>query len=123
MAEAFLRHLAKDRFEAVSAGLEPGTINPLVIEVMREVGIDISRHGVNSVFELFKQGRLFQYVITVCDESSGERCPIFPGIITRLHWSFDDPSRFEGSHEEKLAKTRLVRDQIRDKIKEFVASL
>jgi arsenate reductase len=106
----------------MSAGLEPGTINPLVIEVMREEGIDISQNGVNSVFELFKQGRLFQYVITVCDESSGERCPIFPGIINRLHWGFDDPSRFAGNHQEKLEQTRLVRDQIRDKIKAFVES-
>ncbi len=123
MAEAFLQQLAGDRFKAVSAGIEPGKINPLVVDVLQEVGIDISQHGVNSVFDLFKQGRLFQYVITVCDESSGERCPIFPGIITRLHWSFDDPSRFEGCHEEKLAMTRVVRDQIREKIKEFIATV
>jgi arsenate reductase (thioredoxin) len=116
MAEAFLKRLAGDRFEVESAGLEPGPLNPLAVEVMRLVGIDISRAGTQSVFELFKAGRRFQYVISVCDEASGERCPIFPGSLTRLTWSFADPSAFTGSDEERLAKTIKVRDEIRDKV-------
>lgn len=121
MAEALIKHIGGDRFEAESAGFEPGTLNPIVIEALKEIGIDISKNKTKSVFDLFKQGRMYQYVITVCDESSSEKCPIFPGLIReRMHWSFQDPSSFQGSHEEKLAKTRAVRDQIKTKIEEFV---
>ena len=74
-----------------------------------------------SVFDLYKQGRMYQFVVTVCDESSSERCPIFPGMVReRLHWSFQDPASFQGSHEERLAKTRVVRDQVKAKIEEFL---
>src|SRR5881296_3162267 len=116
MAEAFLNDICGDYFEAHSAGLEPGTLNPIAVESMREVGIDISHKGTQSVFDVFKSGELFAYVITVCDETSAERCPIFPGVTTRLHWSFPDPSSFPGTHDEKLAKTREVRDEIKTKI-------
>ena len=120
MAEAFLKQLAGDRFDVESAGLEPEKINPLAVEAMRLAGIDISRAGTQSVFELFKAGRRFQYVISVCDEASGERCPIFPGSLTRLTWSFADPSLFTGSDGERLAKTIKVRDEIRDKVQRWL---
>lgn len=119
MAEAFLNHLAGDRFEAESAGLEPGPLNPLAIEVMGEVGIDISMNQAKSVFALYKADRLYRYVISVCDEAA-QRCPIFPGFATNLHWSFEDPASFTGSHEERLDKTRRVRDKIRTRIEDFI---
>ena len=80
MAEEYLRKLASDRFEVESAGLEPGTINPLVVEVLKEEGIDITGKKTNSVFEFYKEGRRYHYVITVCSKEASERCPIFPGI-------------------------------------------
>jgi arsenate reductase len=121
MAEAFLNHICGDKFEAHSAGLEPGRLNPTVVEVMKEVGIDISGSQTKSVFDTVKSGMLFTHVISVCDEASAERCPIFPGITTRLHWSFHDPSAFQGP--EKLAKTREVRDAIKAKIEQWCAEV
>jgi arsenate reductase len=121
MAEAFLNKICGNEFEAHSAGLEPGKLNPTVIEVMKEVGIDISGNKTKSAFDAFKSGKLFAYVITVCDEASAERCPIFPGVTTRLHWSFPDPSAFQGA--EKLAKTREVRDVIKKKIDQWCAEV
>jgi arsenate reductase len=120
MAEAYLNHYGGDRFYAESAGLEPGTLNPLVVKAMIEDGIDISGSGTNSVFEFFKEGRFYGYVITVCDETAGERCPIFPGIVKRLHWSFEDPSALKGSEEEKLIEIRRIRDSIKEKILYFI---
>lgn len=120
MAEAFLNDLGKDKFIAESAGLEPGFINPLAVEVMKEAGYDISGNKTKSVFDFYKQGKFYNYVITVCDESNSERCPIFPGMVQRLHWSFNDPSSFTGTDEEKLAKTRIVRDEIKEKIINFI---
>ncbi len=116
MAEALLKEMAGDRFEAESAGLEPGQLNSLAVEVMKEIAIDISGNQTKSAYDLFKEGRLYTHVITVCDETSAEQCPFFPGITTRLHWSFADPSGFTGTHEEKLEKTRQVREAIREKI-------
>jgi len=116
MAEAFLNKICVDLFEAHSAGLEPGTFNPLAVEAMREIGIDISQNQTQSVFDVFKSGELFAYVITVCDESTAERCPIFPGVTKRLHWSFPDPAALSGTHDEGLAGTRKIRDQIRARI-------
>jgi arsenate reductase (thioredoxin) len=124
MAEALLNTLAGDRFEAMSAGLEPGTLNPLVVDVMKEVGIDISRNQTKSAFDLFKKGELYSYVITVCDAASAEMCPLFPGLLTaQIHWSFADPSSFTGTHEEKLAQTRAVRDAIKAKIEEWLKEI
>jgi arsenate reductase len=116
MAEAFLNGICDDYFEAHSAGLEPGTLSPLAVEAMREIGIDISRKQTQSVFDVFKSGELFAYVITVCDESSAQRCPIFAGVTKRLHWSFPDPAELTGTHDERLAGTRKIRDQIRAQI-------
>jgi arsenate reductase len=121
MAEALLRAVAGDRFEPESAGFEPGTLNPVVVASLREVGIDISSAKTKSVFELREKNREYDYVVTVCDESSSERCPLFPGKSERRHWSFKDPSSFQGTPEEKLAQTRAVRDQIKAKIEEFAA--
>jgi arsenate reductase len=120
MAEAFLNALAGDKFEAESAGLEPGKLNPLVVDAMKETGIDISQNLTKDVFDFFKQGKRFDYVITVCDEASGEKCPFFPGMITKLHWSFPDPGGFEGTPDEKMAKVRNVRYSIKKKIEEFI---
>lgn len=123
MAEAFLKQRCPDDFAAESAGLEPGTVHPLAIAAMREIGIDISNNETKSSFELFKAGRQFSYVITVCDETSAERCPIFPGGARRLHWSFPDPAALAGTWEERLAQTRLIRDQIRAKIEAWCAEI
>lgn len=120
IAEAFLNQLAGDKFNAESAGFEPGSLNPLVVEVMNEIGIDISNNQTKSVFDLFKQGRLFHFVISVCDAANAERCPIFPGVTKRLGWSFEDPSTFTGTDDEKLAKTRLVRDSIKSEVENFI---
>jgi arsenate reductase (thioredoxin) len=120
MAEAFLNQMAGDEFIAESAGIEPGNLNPLVVEVMKEVGIDISGNRTKSAFDFFSEGRQFQFVITVCDAASGERCPIFPGVTKRLSWSFNDPSSFTGAFEEKLTQTRLVRDSIKSEVEKFI---
>ena len=116
MAEAWLNHICGESFSAESAGLEPGTLNPLVVAAMREVGIDISQKKTQAVFDVFKSGKMFAYVVTVCDETSAERCPIFPGVAKRLHWSFADPSALSGTHEEKMAEVRKIRDDIRQRI-------
>ena len=122
IAEAFLNNLAKDMFEAKSAGIEPGRLNPIVVEVMKEKGIDISLNKTKNV-ELFINSKEKQdFVIIVCSEADSERCPIFPEEVEVLQWSFDDPSKFEGSYKEKLEKTRLLRDQIEVKIKEWISS-
>jgi len=123
MAEAWTNRICGDFFEAQSAGLEPGTLNPLAVAVMREVGIDISHKQTQAVFDVFKSGQLFAYVVTVCDESSAEKCPIFAGPTKRLYWSFPDPSQVTGSKEEKLAQVREIRDQIRETIEDWCAEV
>jgi arsenate reductase len=120
MAEAFLRRYGNGQFEVHSAGLEPKGVNPLTIRVMNEAGIDISGHTSKGI-ETYLGKTLFQTLITVCDDAD-KNCPtVWPGVNTRLHWSFEDPARFEGSEEERLAKFREVRDQIQARIKEWVA--
>jgi arsenate reductase len=120
MAEAFLNHLAGARFEAESAGIEPGELNPFAVEAMREEGIDISRKPAKSVFDLRRENRQYQHVITVCDAAAGV-CPVFPGFTATAHWPFDDPAGFTGTDAEKLEKTRRVRDAVRKKIETFIA--
>jgi len=119
MAAALLNKRCGEYFEAKSAGLEPGKLNPIAVQVLQEIGIDISKNKTQAVFDVFKSGQLFAYVITVCDESEAAGCPIFPGVTTRLHWSFPDPSKFSGSLEEKLTKARLVLEEIDDQIQHF----
>ena len=121
MAEAFLNKLGGDSFEAYSAGIEPGKLNPYVVKVLQEdEGIDISNNQTKSAIDFVRQGKLFQYIVTVCDESSAQRCPIFPGIRERIMMSFDDPSTFTGSEEEILAKVRVVKEKIKEEIKKFI---
>ena len=120
MAEALLNRMGGDLFEAESAGIEPGTVNPLAVESLKEIGINIMGRKTQSVFDLFKSGEMYGYVVTVCDESGAERCPIFPGVCKRLHWSFEDPAALKGSMEERLVKTREIRQKIEAKIKEFI---
>jgi len=120
MAEAFLNRLGGDLFEAESAGLEPGQLNPVVVEVMKEIGYDLSQNKTKSVFDLYKAGKTYDYVVTVCDPEAAEKCPIFPGKVTRLHWGFKDPSSFRGSDEEKRAFTRQVRDEIKQAVEAFI---
>ena len=116
MAEAFLNKYGEGKLISESAGLEAGTLNPIVVDAMQEIGIDISSNKTKDVFDFYKAGKRFNYVITVCDESNAERCPIFPGTIEKLHWSFRDPSALEGNYEEKLSGTRIIRDEIKNKI-------
>ncbi len=123
MAEAWLNSLYGDRFEAMSAGLEPGTLNPYAVRAMQEAGVDISGAATKSVFDLYKAGKIYSYVITVCDPAAAERCPIFPGVTKRLHWGFPDPSQAQGSDDEKLAQTRAVRDAIRRRIEEWAPTV
>jgi arsenate reductase len=122
MAEAFLNRLCGDRFEAKSAGLEPGSLNPLVVKAMEEIGIDISRNETKSVFDLFRSGALFSKIITVCDETNAERCPVFPGVSERIHWSFPDPSTLSGSLDEKMTAVRKIRNDIKERITEYCAA-
>ena len=123
MAEAFLNYYGEDKFYAESAGLEAGKLNPIVVDVIQESGIDISANKTKDVFDFYKAGKRFNYVITVCDESNAERCPIFPGTIEKLHWSFKDPAALEGSYEEKLKGTRVIRDEIKTKIINWIEEI
>ena len=123
MAEALLNKMAGDRFQAFSAGIEPGTLNPLVVEVMKEIGIDISANKTKSVFDFHKKGEWFNYVITVCDKKAGERCPLFPGVIKQIHMGFADPSVLEGTQAARLEATRKIRDEIESVLKEWVKSI
>ena len=124
MAEAFLNSLELENVLAESAGLEEGHLNPIVVDAMKEIGIDISENKSKSVQGFIDAGRHFNYVITVCDQASSESCPFFPGsAYKRLHWSFDDPSKFEGSYDEKLEKVRKLRDEIGSRIYDFSKEL
>ena len=120
IAAAYLSHLGGERFEAYSAGLTPGKLNPFAVEAMKQDGIDISQNSVNSVDEYIESRIQFDFVITVCDESAADRCPYFPGQGARLHWGFVDPSSLGGSDDEKLKETIKIRDQIKAKIQQFV---
>jgi arsenate reductase len=119
MAEAFVNTECAGVFRAYSAGLEPGSLNPLVVEAMQEVGIDISGNRTKGVTEMLESGPRFDYVVTVCDGASAERCPVFPGGGQRLHWGFPDPSSLDGSRAERLRATRAIRDAIAAKVREW----
>lgn len=123
MAEALLKRLGGDAFDVQSAGLEPGVLNPLAVAAMNEIGIDISGNQTQGAFDLFRQGKTYNYVIAVCDQASGERCPIYPGTLQKLQWSFEDPSSFQGTWEEKLEKTRGVRDAINEMIEKWISTI
>jgi len=117
IAEGFVRHLAGDRFHVTSAGLEPSAVNPRAIQVMHEDGVDISRHTSKNAEQFV--GQQFDYIITVCDNAK-ERCPFFPGQAERIHWSFEDPAAAQGTEDDVLAVFREVRDQIKNRISEFI---
>ena len=120
MAEAFLQHYGKGNFEAESAGIEKGNLNPYVVQAMKENGIDISRNETKGVFDLFKNGNAYDAVITVCEKEAAEKCPIFPGKGKKIQWFFPDPSKFTGTKEEILSQVRKVRDAIKEKVIQFV---
>jgi arsenate reductase (thioredoxin) len=120
MAEAFIRKYADDHFEAHSAGLEPKGLNPLTVKVMNEIGIDISDQTSKGI-DTYLGKTLFQYLVTVCDDAD-KNCPtVWPGVNTRMHWSFQDPAAVEGTEEQKLTKFREVRDLIEAKVKTWLA--
>lgn len=123
MAEAYLNTLAGDSFQAESAGFKPGNINPYVVRVMQEEGIDMAENSIDSVFEFFKEGRIYNYVIAVCDAEQAEKCPVFPGVTTRLNWSFPNPAAFSGTDKDIMNATRIVRDQIKEKVEQFIEAV
>jgi arsenate reductase len=117
IAEAYLKQIAGEAFTVESAGLEPAEkVNSLVVEVMKEEGFDLSDKKPQSVFALFKEGRLYDHVITVCHDTE-DKCPVFPGITKRWHWPFPDPAKVEGTTEEKREQVRKIRDAIKDWLK------
>jgi arsenate reductase (thioredoxin) len=123
MAEAWLNHLHGDRFEACSAGLEPGRIHPLTVQAMREVGLDLSDKKSTDVYERLRRGESYDYLITVCDEAQAQRCPPALGLREEIHWSFSDPSALEGNEDERLQAVRDIRDAIRRRVSDWAQSL
>ena len=125
MAEAWLDHICGEEFEAQSGGLESGVLDPLAIEAMAEVGIDIAHKKTKKVFDIWKSGAAFAYVIKVCSaaESDARACPIFPGVTVKLSWPFPDPSTFQGGQAARLEQTRLVRDAIKERIEHWCAEV
>jgi arsenate reductase len=119
MAEAFVNASCDGVLQAYSAGLEGGNLNPIVVDTMAELRLDISHNRTKTVIDEDVRSRTYDYVVTVCDEASAEACPIYPTSGERLHWSFPDPSSFTGTREEKLEKTRKVRDDIAARIHVF----
>lgn len=118
MAEGFLRAIAGDRFEVASAGTEATRVHPLAIRAMAEVGIDMSEHTSKTLEAFLNES--WDYVITVCDNAN-ERCPIFPGKTTRIHWSFDDPSQATGTEQDRLGTFRRIRDEIAARLRLWLA--
>ena len=120
MAEAFLNDLGRDYFVAESAGFEPRPINPLIVNVMAEIGYDLSKNEAHSVFDYFKEGRLYSIIVKVCDQENGQRCPVFPLTLTTLDWNFEDPADFTGTEEEKLEQARHLRYKIRENVIDMI---
>ncbi len=120
IAEAYMKKFGSDKFDAVSAGLEPGRLNPIAIKVMLEDGIDISKNTTKDVFTLYKDGYIFNYVVTVCDVKNSQLCPVFPGLHKKISWDFEDPSSLAGTDEDKLEQTRKIRDQIKLSVKNLI---
>ena len=120
MAEAYLRREFGGRIAVESAGLEPGSLNPFVVRALHEDGIDIEGRPTQSVFDLYRAGRSYTHVITVCSKEAAERCPIFPGSHEKLFWPFPDPSGFTGTEKQVMERVREVRDAIREQVREFV---
>jgi len=124
IAEAILNHKYGDSFQAESAGYKSKDINPLAIQVMAEYGLDVSKNSTDRLMDFYKQGRKYEYVITVCSRSEEEDCPVFPGLVKRLSWGdFRDPDGFTGTEDEKLVMARKLRDDIEKRIDEFANSV
>jgi arsenate reductase len=123
MAEAFVNARCGDALRAYSAGLERGSLNPTVVAAMAEIGHDIAGNQTKSVADARIRARGYDYVVTVCDEASAEACPIYPTGGKRLHWSFPDPSSFTGTDEERLNRTRAVRDAIAGRVVAWCAEV
>jgi arsenate reductase (thioredoxin) len=123
MCEAFVRHYADSQFDVHSSGIESGNLNPLVVKAMEEIGISMAGQYAKPVKEYIARNEHFDYVVTVCDESNAERCPLFPGKHERLHWGFPDPSALSGTEAEKMAGIRPIRDAIEHKVKNWLASV
>jgi arsenate reductase (thioredoxin) len=123
MAEAFVNARCSGRLQAFSAGLERGTLNPVVVSAMAEIGYDVANNETKSVADDRIRTRDYDYVVTVCDEASAESCPIYPSAGDRLHWSFPDPSSFTGSDEERLDRVRAVRDAIAGQVVAWCAAV
>lgn len=121
MAEAFLNRLGEGLFVSESAGLEKGTLNPYVIKVMHEIGFDLSQNQTKDVFDFFKQGKTYSYVIKVCDVIHGQRCPVFPGALKDVYWNITDPASILGTEDEILAHVRLIRDEIKSRVVKFMS--
>lgn len=117
MAEGLLRHYGNDRYDVVSAGTKPSFVHPVAVQIMKEIGIDISKHTSKSAMEFI--GQQFDYVITVCDNAK-ESCPTFPGRYQRIHWSFEDPAACDGDNEQKLDFFRKIRNQIKERVVDFL---
>jgi len=122
MAEALLNSMASEYFHSESAGIEPGVLNPFAVKAMAAAGIDISQNSTNAVMDYLKEGRTYDYVIAVCDKEAADKCPVFPGSGEKIHWMFPDPSSFKGTDDEKLAFTMEIRDQIKQRIAEWLKS-
>lgn len=125
IAEAWLNQICGHEFEAQSGGLEQGTVDPLAIEAMREVGIDVSKKSTRTVFDIWKSGVAFAYVMTVCSEMErkARACPIFPGVTVMLSWPFPDPSTLRGSEAARLEQARHIRDAIKARIESWCAKV
>jgi arsenate reductase (thioredoxin) len=123
MTEEYIRLECGDRVDVESAGIEPGAINPVVVELLKEDGVDITGKQTRSVFDLHAAGKMYDYVITVCDPEAADRCPVFPAEKQRLHWPFPDPSKATGTLEEKLAYIRPIRDKIKAHVADFCVEL
>lgn len=120
MAEAFLNRLGSGLFIAESSGLEPGELNPDIVEVMQEIGYDISQNKTKSVFDFYKEGRRYHYVVKVCDQMSGQKCPVFPATLKVLDWNHEDPAQYTGSKEERLIQARILRDEIKKNVSDMI---
>jgi arsenate reductase len=123
IAEAFVNNSHDTSVIAESAGLEAGSLNPLAVEAMKEMGIDISVNKTKTVFEILKSGKAYDYVITVCDKAQAERCPVFPGKGLRIHWDFPDPALFKGSREQILQQMHELRDKTAVKVKQLLSNI
>ncbi len=123
MTEEFIRKIGGPHVDVMSAGIEPGSINPAVAALLQEEGIDISQKETRSVADLHRAGEHFDYVIAVCDPDAAERCPIFPAEKQRLHWPFPDPSRISGTMEEQVEGIRPIRDEIYEKVTDFLRDI